>query len=129
MLATLMGPPLAGDFESTKSSPHSTCVAPPTPLLLRTRTDQSFASGATPRTPMPLSIAAIVPATWVPCPLKSSGLEPLEQLTPPMMFEARSGLFRSMPVSITATFTPVPFTVLDTAWMRETPVGVVWEAT
>ena len=42
---------------------------------LSTRTGISFVSGATPAIPVWLfAVAAIVPATWLPCPWKSSGV-------------------------------------------------------
>src|SRR6266446_2487342 len=63
MFATTMGPPLAGDFESTKSMPQTTLEVEPEPMKFSTCTAQSLASGATPTTPVPLSTAAIVPET------------------------------------------------------------------
>ena len=49
--------------------PWATSPALPAPLSSRTRTGMIRASGATPAIPMPLlALAAIVPATCVPCP-------------------------------------------------------------
>src|SRR4249919_1210848 len=56
----------------TQSIPAMICEVVPVPLLPRTRTDHRRAPGATPTTPIPLSMAPIVPATCVPWPLPSS---------------------------------------------------------
>src|SRR3989344_636095 len=69
--ATVIGPPFFGALLVTKSIPQMTVDHVPLPELFRTRTAHSFASGATPTTPAPLSSAAIVPATCVPWPLPS----------------------------------------------------------
>jgi len=44
----------------------------PEPLSSSTFIAQTLASGATPTTPIPLSDAAAVPATCVPCPCPST---------------------------------------------------------
>src|SRR5688572_31888556 len=79
MLATSIVDALA----VTQSIPQITEDQVPLPLLSRTRTAHSRAPGATPTTPAPSSLAAAVPATWVPWPLPSSLVLPVEQFTPP----------------------------------------------
>src|SRR3989338_9014340 len=69
--ATVIGPPFFGALLVTKSRPQMTDDHEPEPALFSTRTAQSLAPGATPTTPTPLSKAAIVPATCVPCPFPS----------------------------------------------------------
>ena len=65
----------------------------------------SFAEGASPAIPRLLSIvAAISPATKVPCPCVSL-TEPPTKLFVAAIRPASSGCERSMPVSITATRT------------------------
>ena len=82
--------------------------------------------GATPTTPLPPLPAAIVPATCVPWPLSSCALAPgVMQFVPATAL--RSGLARSMPVSMTATAaldaSCVVFAVA--ASMRLMPLGTV----
>ena len=50
----------------------------------------------------------IVEATWVPWPLTSVMASPGTKLAVPSIWDSRSGWCRSMPVSSTATFTPLP---------------------
>src|SRR3989344_9571962 len=121
--ATVIGPPFFGALLVTKSIPQITLDHEPEPALFRTRTAQSFAPGATPTTPTPLSNAAIVPATCVPCPLPSLKLEPVEQFLPPTILVRRSGWLNCIPVSMTATLTPVPLLLKPSASMRLMPVG------
>src|SRR5438552_7989495 len=54
-----------------QSRPQTYQLSRPTPLLSRIRTAHKRTPGATPTTPVPLSIAPTVPATCVPCPLPS----------------------------------------------------------
>ena len=75
VLATLMftasksGRPgfAASRWAAIQSRPQTYHDRRPSPDALRIRTDQSRTPGATPTTPMSLSIAPTVPATWVPC--------------------------------------------------------------
>ena len=55
----------------TQSTPQMRLDQEPEPEALSTRTAQSRAPGATPTTPVALSRAAAMPATWVPCPWPS----------------------------------------------------------
>src|SRR4051794_9534131 len=84
----------------TQSMPQMIPERVPLPWLFSTRTAQRRAPGATPTTPTPLSLAAIVPATCVPWPLPSAQEVPVEQFLPPTTL--RSVCFGSMPVSMTA---------------------------
>ena len=104
----------------------------PEPALFSTRTGQIRAPGATPTTPMVLSSAPMVPATWVPCPLPSSALVPVEQFFAAAVWTLRSGWSRSTPVSMTATstFTRVSILLIAAVWLssastRLIPVGSV----
>lgn len=67
MLATSILPAL----RVTQSTPQIMLDHEPEPEASSTRTAHSRAPGATPTTPMPLSRAAAIPATWVPCPWPS----------------------------------------------------------
>jgi hypothetical protein len=67
MLATSILPALG----VTQSTPQMTLDQEPAPEASSTRTAQSRAPGATPTTPVALSRAAAMPATWVPWPLRS----------------------------------------------------------
>src|SRR2546426_5450229 len=58
--------------EVAQSIPQSTLDRLPEPFLVRTLTAQSRAPGATPTTPILLSSAPIIPATFVPWPFGSS---------------------------------------------------------
>lgn len=69
VLATSPLEPLA----ATWSTPAITPEVEPLPLELSTLTGTTVAPAATPITPMSLSMAAMVPATWLPWPLPSSG--------------------------------------------------------
>ena len=82
--------------------------------------------GATPTTPLPALPAAIVPATWVPCPLSSCVLPPgVMQFVPGTAL--RSGLARSTPESMTATAAVEVSCVVSAvaASMRLMPLGTV----
>ena len=50
----------------TQSRPQMTVEDEPWSWLSKTRTDQSFTPGATPTTAEPLSLAPMIPATWLP---------------------------------------------------------------
>ena len=63
--------------------PQMTLDQAPEPAGFRTRTGQIRAPGVTPTTPMVLSSAPMVPATWVPWPFPSSALLPVEQFLAP----------------------------------------------
>ena len=67
-------------FAVTQSMPLITPEYEPEPLQPSTLTPVTGAPGATPTTSEALSLAAIVPATCVPCPLQSAFL-PLAKLT------------------------------------------------
>src|SRR5689334_1821964 len=54
-----------------QSRPHRYQLRSPLPAVSRILTDQIRTPGATPTTPLPLSIAPTVPATCVPWPLPS----------------------------------------------------------
>src|SRR5215213_6615829 len=110
----------------TQSSPQITDDQLPLPLLSRTLTAHSRAPGATPTTPRRLSLAAMVPETWVPCPLSSMSLVPI-QAWPPLMLSSRC---LAIPVSSTATsalIVPPSFLISAhefwSASTRSTPVG------
>ena len=68
------------------------------------------APGATPlkSPPEAAPVPTIVLATWVPCPLTSVIASPGTKLAVPSIWPCRSGWLTSMPVSSTATFTPLP---------------------
>ena len=88
----------------TQSMPQMIDDHDPAPCEVSTRTAHSRAPGATPTTPLPLSRAPTVPATWVPWPLRSLyDKPPATQLTPPTTL--RSRCLVSMPVSMIATST------------------------
>ena len=92
------------EFAVTQSIPQMTCDQVPLPYRSRTLTAYMVVPGATPITPLPLFLAAIVPATCVPWPLSSLAFGlPLTQLVPSTTL--RSGWVRATPVSITATLT------------------------
>src|SRR5829696_2483768 len=94
----------------------------PLPLLPSTRTAQTYAFAATPTTSTPLSLAAIVPATCVPCPLPSSAVRPFVKFAWQALDVFRSGLSRSTPVSMIHAVLPVPSPAPPT---RVIPHGVV----
>ena len=85
----------------------------PVPSAPRIRSGRILAPGATPATPMPFpATAAMVPATCVPCPIDPtsapSGMpEPARRSVPGRRLASRSGC-GPLPLSITATTTPVP---------------------
>src|SRR3990172_9470010 len=64
MFAPLIFSPAA--LTVTQSAPQMTEDHVPEPALFNTRTAYRGAPGATPTTPIPSSLAATVPATWVP---------------------------------------------------------------
>ena len=104
--------------------PRATSPESPDPASFRTLTGMIDAPGATPATPMPLlAVAAMVPATCVPCewPSLRPSPNPVKSL-PGTNDPARSG-WRATPVSMTATTTPVPSTIgqADSALMRSRP--------
>src|SRR5919108_3696789 len=67
----------------TQSMPQTICEVAPEPAEFSTLTAHRRAPGATPTTPLASSLAAAIPATWVPWPLSSLKLDPPRQLTPP----------------------------------------------
>src|SRR5207244_12173541 len=124
MFATLI--PRLGPFAVTQSMPQMTCAHVPLPGEFSTLTAYTVVFGATPTTPEPVFLAAIVPATCEPCPLSSFALAPaVTQFFPLTAF--RSGCARLTPVSMTATDTVLASLalVVDAASMRRTPVGAV----
>lgn len=107
--------------EVTHSLPQMMSDREPEPWLLSTSTAYSVVSGATPTTPFASFFAATVPATWLPWPWSS--FELLRELSLQIFLPAlsvfaamafvpclalRSGWVRSMPVSMTAMFAPLP---------------------
>ena len=83
--------------------PLAMVLAKPAPWLSRTRTDSTLVFHPRPAIPMPLlGVAAMRPATAVPCPSGSGVLSP-EKLAPTMTLPARSGWVASTSVSTTAT--------------------------
>ncbi len=111
---------------ATQSMPQMRLETVPAPVDPRTLTAYSLAPGATPTTPLPPLPAAIVPATWVPWPWSSWALAAgLMQFVPSTA--SRSGLLRSMPVSMTAIAPPgVSWLVsAEAASMRLMPDGTV----
>ena len=83
----------------------------PEPELPRTFTAHNLAPGATPATPIVLSLAAAIPATWVPCPL-SSFAEDVPETNVFCLYTFKSGWESWRPVSMIAisVFTlPAPF--------------------
>ena len=65
-----------------------------------------FAEGATPMMPLLLIKEEIMPETCVPCPLSSLyEVVPSIKVTPPLILKSGCWL---IPVSKTATFTPLP---------------------
>ena len=120
-------------WAATHSSAQTIHDSQLVPCSGNTRSAHSRAPGATPTTPMPLSLAAAMPATCVPCPLTSSQSPRSEvtQLYPPATF--RSGWLRWMPVSMIAmsasTRVSVPsMSAIDdsSASTRPTPGGRIW---
>ncbi len=93
-----------------QSMPTAMSASLPDPVESRTLTGITLALGATPTTPRALFVrAATTPLTSVPCPLSSCGGDDgLNTLRPVTSWPARSGWFRSVPVSTTATVTPAP---------------------
>ena len=90
MLTTLML--LAAAFSATQLRPQTTLDRLPDPKEEKTRTAYSGVPGETPTTPMPVSLAATMPETWVPCPLPS-----LVVLPPPSRAPRRSPVAQSKP--------------------------------
>ncbi len=76
----------------------------------RTLPTNRSAPGATPLLSPPEAAPepTIVPATCVPCPLTSVTASPGTKLAVPSIRPAKSGWLTSMPVSSTATLTPLP---------------------
>jgi His/Glu/Gln/Arg/opine family amino acid ABC transporter permease subunit len=77
----------------TQSTPLMTQELKPLPPASRTLTAQRRAPGATPTRPMLLSLAAAVPATWVPWPWPSLKVllvhvRPLSRPTPPALLSS-----------------------------------------
>src|SRR5437899_2554484 len=109
MFATLI--PRLGPFAVTQSMPQMTCAQVPLPAEFSTLTAYMVVFGATPTTPDPVFLAAMVPA--------------VTQFFPLTAF--RSGCARLTPVSMTATDTVLAALalVVDAASMRRTPVGAV----
>ena len=66
---------------------------------------------------------AMVPETWDPCPWSSFGLVSSLTKSYPSMISGKSVWVELFPVSITTTFTPVPFSYGNTtsASMWSTP--------
>jgi hypothetical protein len=100
-------------WTAAHSTPCATVTLDPDPLASRTRTARIVAPGAPPSPPAGLSLAATIPATWVPCPYASpvTGVLPLESTVksgPAMTWPTRPECARSTPVSTTATVTPCP---------------------
>src|SRR5437763_6935299 len=107
-------------WSTTHMMPACTSASAPAPLASSALATMSFAPGATPAMPLPLSFtAAMRPATWVPCPLSScpdpvhrdgSALAPM-QFVVVRIWPARSSWLRSTPVSTMPTLTPAPVLV------------------
>ncbi len=96
---------------AAQSMPAMTASSGHSPLSLQTLPTSSLAPGATPlRSPLDAApLPRTVDATWVPCPCPSLapwGL-PVKSACPAMLAET-SGWVASIPVSSTATVTPVP---------------------
>src|SRR5688500_15537381 len=115
--------------------PQMTLAHVLSPAASNALTGTSVAPGATPTTPTPLSVAAMVPATWVPWLLSSTAGTPgVMQFAPSdgWTLSSRSGCRMSMPLSMTATVTPspvVPATLAAGPSISPTPVGrscAVW---
>ncbi len=120
-------PPL----RTTQSSPAMNHDMLPLPASPMTLTPQTRAPGAVPTTPVPLSLAATVPATCVPCPLlsvKAVAVQPasLAQFTPPAIVRSGWALTpESRMATSTSTAVPVPMRLPGTvsARTRCTPTG------
>ncbi len=109
------------------------------PAESRIRTDHSRTPGATPTTPMPLSSAPTVPATWVPWPLGSPQLLGLsvEHEIPPAMLRSSWALVVRPPIPVSTIATSastcgsaplMSATRLSLPLTRRTPVGMDWPA-
>ena len=93
-------------------------LARPAPWLSSTRTDSTLVFHPSPAIPMPLlGMAAMSPATAVPCPSASGVLSP-EKFLPTMTLPARSGWEASTSVSTTAT------SMLGSPWVTAQASGV-----
>ena len=93
-----------------QSIPTAMSASLPLPLESRTLIGMTFALGAIPTIPRPLFVrAAMIPAVIVPWPLSSCGVENgSNTFRPVTSCPARSGWFRSAPVSMSATVMPLP---------------------
>ncbi len=92
------------------SMPAITWEVSASPAPLKTLAMSSLAPGATPLylPPEPWPVLAMVAATCVPWPCRSTTSGSSEKFSAAVIFEAMSGWVASMPVSTTATVTPVP---------------------
>ncbi len=105
---------------TAKLTPLAMVDAVPDSLRSSTRTGMMRASGATPATPAPLSVAAAaMPAIWVPWPVRSWGVvSSLTKSKPGTSLGARSGWSRSTPLSTMAMTTPAPRLTGHACWAR-----------
>src|SRR5438105_11293679 len=112
-------------WSTTQRMPAPTSPSLPEPSVFTTRATTRRASGAIDATPMPLLvIAAMIPATCVPCPLESvvppgwqragSPLDPT-QSAPSVTLPARSSWPASIPESTTPTAMPAPVDAVQAA--------------
>ncbi len=106
-LMLMMSAPLSW---AAHSIPASTCDSEPLPRLSSTLPISSSAPGATPlRRPFePAPVPATVAATWVPWPCSSLAEGSAVKFLVWVILPATSGWVSSMPVSRTATLTPLP---------------------
>ncbi len=81
----------------------------PSPSLSNTLSATSVAPEATPKTPIVLFFAPMIPATCVPCPFESSADEtPLINEWLLVFSTVRSGWSKSIPVSMIQAVLPMP---------------------
>src|SRR3954464_6235558 len=116
----------AAAFAVTQSMPHRICESVPLDFEFSTFTLTIRVPGATPVTTVPLSRAARIPATFVPCPLSSfAGADVEMQFLPDTA--SMSGFARSTPVSSTATagVAATCACVSEAACTRRMPGGTV----
>ena len=95
-------------WSTASTIPDAMVRESPDPVASITRIGRMLTSLASPATPAPSRDAAMIPATWVPCPVGSpvhgSSTKSIWGRTRP----ARSGWVASTPESTTATVTPPP---------------------